>query len=81
MKPELPVTIMNIFQVALRFIKNKRGGVPHRWSQTPGSGPPKQLTDFKVNSVWQRAWSRDSKWLALGRGRVTKDVVLIKDFR
>ena len=64
---------------ALTYIDTR--GTPNLWSQPYDGGPPKQLTDFKVNGVWQRAWSLDGKWLALARGTVTKDVVLIKDFR
>jgi eukaryotic-like serine/threonine-protein kinase len=44
-------------------------------------GPPKKLTDFKENGVWRYSWSRDGKQLALTRGTVKSDVVLIKDFR
>lgn len=54
---------------------------PNLWSQPLDGGQPKQLTDFKENGVWQSAWSRDGRQMAITRGTVTKDVVLIKDFR
>jgi Tol biopolymer transport system component len=57
------------------------GGTPNLWSQPLDGGPSKKLTDFKENGVWRYAFSRDGKQLALTRGTVTSDVVLIKDFR
>jgi hypothetical protein len=42
-------------------------------------GPPKQLTDFKSDSIFDFAWSRDGKWLALSHGRISRDVVLLTD--
>ena len=57
------------------------GGSPNLWSQSLDGGPPKKLTDFKENGVWRYSWSRDGKQLALTRGTIKSDVVLIKDFR
>ena len=57
------------------------GESPNLWSQSLDGGPPKKLTEFKENGVWRYALSRDGKQLALTRGTVTSDVVLIKDFR
>src|SRR5262249_43894728 len=42
-------------------------------------GEPKQLTDFKSDLIFDFAWSRDGKLLALSRGQVRSDVVLLKD--
>jgi hypothetical protein len=39
------------------------------------------LTDFIGDKIFNFAWSRDGKWLALARGRVAEDVVLISDLR
>jgi serine/threonine protein kinase/Tol biopolymer transport system component len=44
-------------------------------------GPPRQLTDFKSDRIFSFAWSRDGKQLALARGTLTNDVILISDFR
>ena len=41
----------------------------------------KQLTDFKPDGVFARDLSRDGKTMALSRGVVTSDVILISDFR
>ena len=40
-----------------------------------------QLTNFKTGRIFNFDWSRDGKWLALARGSVTSDVVLISDLR
>lgn len=64
---------------ALTYIDTR--GTPNLWSQPYNGGPAKQLTDFKDQGVWQRAWSRDGKHLAYVRGSVTRDVVLIRNFR
>ena len=50
-------------------------------SQPIGGGPPKQLTDFKPDRIFSFAWSPDGKQLALARGTVNKDVVLISNFK
>ncbi len=60
-----------------------RNGVSNLFRRKLG-GPMKdlkQLTDFKENRVFSFAWSWDGKKLAVGRGPVTRDVVLISNFR
>jgi len=47
------------------------------WLQPIDGGPPKELTDFKSDSIWYFDWSRDGKELACSRGGATSDVVLI----
>jgi Tol biopolymer transport system component len=54
-------------------------GVANLWALPLQGGPPKQLTDFKSDSIFDFAWSRDGKWLALSRGRISRDVVLLTD--
>jgi len=56
-------------------------GVSNIWSQPLDGGKPLQLTNFKTGRIFNFAWSRDGKWLALARGSVTSDVVLISDLR
>jgi len=65
---------------ALMYVGN-RGGVANIWSQSPESGRPEQLTDFKSDQIWNFAWSRDGKRLAIARGPVIRDLVLISDFK
>ena len=60
---------------------DQRNGVSNLWSQPIDGSPPQQLTNFKSGRIFQFAWSADGKWLALARGTVSSDVVMIKDFR
>jgi TolB protein len=57
------------------------GGVSNIWSQPLDGSPPKQLTNFKSDRIFNFAWSRDGKQLALARGVANSDVVLISNFR
>jgi Tol biopolymer transport system component len=58
-----------------------RGLVSNIWLQPVDGGPPRQLTDFKTDRIFSFDWSRDGKWLAVSRGAVDSDVVLIRDFK
>jgi eukaryotic-like serine/threonine-protein kinase len=49
-------------------------------TQPIDGGPPKQLIDVKPDRVFCFAWSRNGKQLALARGALNKDVVLITNF-
>jgi Tol biopolymer transport system component len=65
---------------ALIYI-DTRGGVSNLWTQAIDGGAPKQLTDFKSETIFSFDFSRDGKQLALSRGSVINDVVLISNFR
>ncbi len=65
---------------ALQYI-DSRGGSSNLWSQPIDGGPPKQLTDFKGDTLFSFAWSTDGKQLAVSRGVDAEDVVLINNFR
>ena len=58
-----------------------RGGISNIWSLPLDGSPPVQLTDFKSDLIYWFDWSRDGKQLALARGSVTSDVVLITDLK
>ncbi len=58
-----------------------RGGVSNLWAQPLDGSPPKQLTAFKEQFIFNFAWSRDGKQLALSRGSINSDVVLISNFK
>jgi eukaryotic-like serine/threonine-protein kinase len=58
-----------------------RNGVSNIWSQPINGGPPKQLSNFKSDLIFNSALSLDGRQLVLARGTQTRDVVLIKDFR
>jgi serine/threonine protein kinase/Tol biopolymer transport system component len=56
-----------------------RGGTSNIWRQALAGGPPKQITNFKSNLIFDFAWSRDGKQLALERGATSSDVILISN--
>ena len=61
---------------------NTSGGVSNIWQRSLDGGEAKPLTNFKSDQFPQLgkvAMSRDGKKLAVVRGYVTSDVVLIKD--
>jgi len=58
-----------------------RDGVSNIWSRPIDGGKPAQLTNFKSDLIFRFALSPDGKRLALQRGTVTNDVVLIRDLR
>lgn len=58
-----------------------RNGVSNLWSQPLDGSSPKQLTDFKTDRIFNFDWSPDGKQLALSRGTLTSDVVLISNFK
>jgi hypothetical protein len=51
------------------------------WSQPLDGGPAKPLTEFTTEFVSARSASADGKSIALTRGTVTSDVILISGFR
>ena len=65
---------------ALTYVET-RDGVSNIWSQRPGGGQPRQLTQFKSEQIFRYEWSRDGKQLLCVRGKVSSDAVLIKNFR
>lgn len=56
-------------------------GVSNVWSLPLDGGPAKQLTNFSSNQMFNLALTRDGRRLAIARGGVIGDVVLIRDFR
>jgi Tol biopolymer transport system component len=65
---------------SLYYLRDTKGGVTNIWTYDPEKGESKQVTDFKTETIYDFAWSRDGKQLVLSRGTVTSDVVLIKNF-
>ena len=49
------------------------------WAQPIDGGPAEQLTHFQGDQIFNFDYSRDGKLVAVARGRVTDDVVLIRD--
>jgi serine/threonine protein kinase/Tol biopolymer transport system component len=60
---------------------DSRTGTPNLWSFPLDGSPMKQLTDFKPDGLFNRQLSFDGKWMAMSRGLITGDVILISDFR
>lgn len=54
-------------------------GVANVWSQPPGGGPLRQLTDFDSGGVTGYEWSPDGRSLIFARGTMNNDVVLISN--
>jgi Tol biopolymer transport system component len=54
-------------------------GVFNLWAQPLKGGPPRRLTDFKSDQIFDYGWSLDGKQLAFSRGQVSRDVVLLTD--
>jgi serine/threonine protein kinase/Tol biopolymer transport system component len=65
---------------SIAFVRTTNG-VSNIWAQRLAGGEPKQLTVFKDQRIFNFAWSRDGKQLALSRGVSNTDVVLITGFK
>jgi eukaryotic-like serine/threonine-protein kinase len=70
---------------SVNYVANKKG-VSNLWAQpidlsNPSSkAEPKQLTNFTSDVIYGFSWSFDGMQLALSRGRVSSDAVLISHF-
>jgi Tol biopolymer transport system component/DNA-binding winged helix-turn-helix (wHTH) protein len=64
----------------LQYLRN-RDNVTNLWSQPIFGGPAKQLTHYSSGQIFAFAWSRDFSQLALSRGEITRNVVLIEDLK
>jgi len=64
----------------LTYVDTKNG-VSNLWFQPVGGGKPRQATNFPADEIFNYAWSRDGKQLAVVRGTRSSDVVLLTDFR
>jgi serine/threonine protein kinase/Tol biopolymer transport system component len=53
--------------------------VSNIWSQPVEGGKPTQLTDFKEHIITAFDWSRDGRQLAVARGLIIRDAVLINN--
>src|SRR5436190_870803 len=61
---------------ALSYVVTQRG-VSNVWNLPVDGSAPQKVTDFKSDRIFYFAWSLDGKSLALSRGTLTNDVVLI----
>lgn len=58
-----------------------RDSISNIWAYPIDGGAATQLTSFKTDQIFNYAWSRDGKQLAVARGSIASDVVLIGGFR
>ena len=63
---------------ALTYVRTK-AGVSNLWSQPVNGSPAKQITNFTSGLIWRHAWSCDGKYLALARGSLSIDAVMLTD--
>jgi Tol biopolymer transport system component len=61
---------------ALTYV-DRKDGVTQLFSRPPGNGVATPVTRFTEQDIFDFAWSRDGRQLALARGKVTTDVVLL----
>jgi serine/threonine protein kinase len=65
---------------SLTYVRTKKG-VSNLWSQSVNGGPAKQITNFTSGLIWRHTWSCDGKYLALARGSLSIDAVMLTDLR
>jgi eukaryotic-like serine/threonine-protein kinase len=65
---------------ALTYIRTKNG-VSNLWSQPINGGQAKQITNFTSGLIWRHTWSCDGKYLALARGTLSTDAIMLIDLR
>ena len=56
-----------------------RSGARNVWRMNLDGSDPVQLTDFKEHIITAFDWSRDGKTLAVSRGILIRDAVLISN--
>jgi eukaryotic-like serine/threonine-protein kinase len=56
-------------------------GATNVWEQKLSGGEPRQVTNFSSGQIFDFSWTRDGKTLLLTKGEVTRDVVMISNFR
>jgi eukaryotic-like serine/threonine-protein kinase len=83
-----PIKVLNTWTLHCKWTQDGRAlqyidisGRSNLYSQPLDGSPPKRLTDNKSDRIFNFDLSHDGKQLALVRGNVTNDVVLISDFR
>ena len=80
---DLPVTARSLFRWspnsrAIVFV-DRRGDVSNLWRLPLDGGAPAQITDFKTDAIHTFAYSRDGKQIALSRGNMTLDALMISE--
>ncbi len=83
MPPPFPERYFEIqYTFAQKVAFETRGGVvSNLWTQPIEGDAAKQITDFKQERIFSFDYSRDGKQLALSRGTINNDVVMISKFK
>jgi Tol biopolymer transport system component len=63
---------------SLVYVEN-RNGVSNLWSHPLDGSPPSQLTDFQSDLIFSFSWSTDGTQLAVARGTLSSDTILISN--
>ncbi len=63
------------------YINTISGDRANIWLQPTDGGPPKRITDFQDQLIFEFALSPDGKSLAYSRGSRVRDALLVRDFR
>ena len=56
-------------------------GVGNLWRQPLDGGAPYPVTHFNIGQTYDMAWSMDGRQLAIARGKTTRNVVLMTNFK
>jgi len=65
---------------ALNYVITRRG-VDNLWEVPLDGGMPRQVTTFNTSLIRYYAWSRDGKRLAMIRGELGRDIMLMSNFQ
>ena len=65
---------------SLYYLRDTQGGVTNIWNLPLPEGEPRQVTDYKTESIHEVAWSADGKKLVMSKGTNTSDVVMLRGF-
>jgi len=66
---------------SLVFIRTTEENVSNLWTLPLDGSESRQLTQFERDRIFSYAFSPDGTMLATSRGRVSGDIVLIRNFR
>jgi Tol biopolymer transport system component len=58
-----------------------KDGVSNLLRQPIDGSPASQIANFTSGLIWRHAWSPDGKYLALARGNLAIDAILLTDLR
>ena len=78
--PELAVMRWSPDGGGVQYLLTRKGAT-NVWEQKLSGREPRQVTNFTSGEIFDFVWTRDGKTLLLARGEITRDVVMISNFR